>query len=317
MKKDSIEFVAQINGKDVDVKVRKPNAADIREADNYSAKIFRKEVEAGTWLVVEAEKIMRQKNLWNEDMDKRYTEVKKKLLEHEVKIMKRTVALQKGKHGKYDKNTFYGLCIEMRELRAELIDLSNTRSELESKTAEGKANNARINYLIYACTVYSNSGKRIFSSYEDFDVKSVHSEETNDWFQLIIKANEAFQELYFGLRTNINDILPENVWLKKYGFVDDKYHLVNETGHKINIRGELVGENGRPIDSSGNFLDPNGNPYDEDGNYLIEPKPFVDEKGNPIIDDEYKAELAEYKKKLEAWEAKKKKATEKTEQTAE
>lgn len=317
MKKEAIEFVSTIGGKEVDVKVRKPTSTDIKEADSYSAKIFRKEVEAGTWLAVEAEKIMRQKNLWNEEMDKRYTEVKKKLLENEVKIMKRTVALQKGKHGKYDKNTFYGLCLEMRELRAELIDLTNIRSELESKTAEGKANNARINYLIYACTVYSNSGKRIFSSYEDFDAKSVYSEETKDWYDLILKANEGFQELYFGLKNNINDILPENVWLKKYNFVDEKYHLVNESGHRINLRGDLVDESGRTIDAEGNFIDPNGNPYDEDGNYLIEPKPFVDEKGNPIIDDDFKAELAEYKKKLEAWEAKKKKATQKTDEKAE
>lgn len=310
------EFTIKLNGKDVEVGVRLPNATDLKEADNYSAKIFRKEVEAGTWLAVEADKIMRQKNLWNDEMDKRYAELKKKLLENEVKITKRTVALQKGKHGKYDKNTFYGLCLEMRETRSELIDLTSIRSELEAKTAEGKANNARINYLIYACTVYSNSGKRIFSSYEDFDTKSVKSEDTKDWYDLILKANDAFQELYFGLKNNINDLLPENAWLKKYGFVNDEYHLINEKGQAINVKGQLVDKFGRVIDESGNFIDLNGNPYDEDGNYLIEPKPFVDEKGNPIIDDDYKAELAEYKKKLEAWEAKKK-PTEKTEQAAE
>lgn len=310
--KDKNTFTATINGKETEVAVRLPTSEDLREAERYSASIFRKEVEAGTWLASEAEKVMRQRNIWNDDMDKRYSEIKKKLLDNEVKVTRRTANLQKGKHGKYDKNTYYGLCIEMRELRNELINLTSVRSSLEGETAEGKANNARINYLIYASTVYNNSKKRIFSSYEDFDAKSIKSTENADWFEVALQASKIFQELYFGLRTNINDILPENLWLKKYGFVDGEYHLVNEANHRINVNGQLVDEQGRPIDENGNFIDINGNPFDDTEYYLIEPKPFMDEEGEPIIDEEYKADLAEYNKKKEAWETKKKKKEEAT-----
>lgn len=297
---DKNAFVAKVDGKEMEVLVIMPTGTDLKEAEQYAGKVFRKEVEAGTWLMIEAEKIMRQRNIWNDEMDKRYAETKRKLLDNEVKIMKRTVPLQKGKHGQYDKNTYYGLCLEMRELRNELIELTEIRSSLEKETAEGRANNAKINYLMYCSMVYNKSRKRIFSSYEDFEVKSNRTEQNKDWFDLIIKGSNIFQELYFGLQSNISDLLPENLWLKKYGFVDDSYHLVNPEGKRINLKGQLVDENGRPVDENGNLIDINGNPFSEDGSYLIEPKPFIDEKGEPILDDEYKKELEEYKKKLEA-----------------
>jgi hypothetical protein len=302
-------FTKPLDGKDVVIAVRLPNADELKEAERIHAARFQECVNEGIWMNNEIDKILKQRGLWTDEDDKRYTELKKKLLDTELKVTKRTIPMQKGKHGVYDKSTAYGLCLQAREIRGELIELSNKRATLESNTAEAKASNARLNFLIYACTVYDTGGARVYSSYDDYLSFTVRKSVVDEKFDIACAASEAFQELFFGISSNFQDKLFENVFLKKYGFVDGTYHLVDSKSRRINIQGQLVDEAGRPIDESGNFIDVNGVPFAEDGEYLVEPKPFIDDDGKPIIDDEYKAELEAYKKKLADWEAKKKKTT--------
>jgi hypothetical protein len=303
-------FTGKLNGNDVEIAVKTPTAEELREADKIHGKIFTEEFRGGTLISDEIDGELRKRGIWNDELEKKYTDVRKRLLDNEYQLVTRTSSLAKGKHGTYDKNTYYGKALEMRELRNELVNLMSIRSSLDSMTAEGKANNAKHNYLIYACTVYDNSNKRVFPSYEDFLSKSIRTADNEEWFQIALAAAEAFQEIYFGQSSNIQDLLPENQWLKKYGFVDGTYHLVNKDGKRINASGKLVDELGRVIDEEGNFLDANERPFDDTGSYLVEPKPFLDDDGNPVLDDDYKAELDAYKTRLTEWK-KKKSATKK------
>ena len=56
----------------------------------------------------------------------------------------------------------------MRKLRDDLRELISSRTNLDNNTAEGQADNARFNYLVSCCLVYSDNKKGYFNSYEDY-----------------------------------------------------------------------------------------------------------------------------------------------------
>jgi len=94
--------------------------------------------------------------------------------------------------------------------------------------------------------------------------------------------------MLYGLDNNYESNLPENKFLKKYRFIDDKLRLVDKKGRLIDSDGRLVDENGRFIDENGNFVDKYGNKVDAEGDYIVDTQPFLDDEGKPVILDEDK-----------------------------
>jgi hypothetical protein len=104
--------------------------------------------------------------------------------------------------------------------------------------------------------------------------------------EVAILAAQNLANMLYGLDNDYESNLPENKFLKKYRFVDDKLRLVDKKGRLIDAEGRLVNEDGRFIDEEGNFVDKFGNKVDKDGDYVVDPQPFLDENGNPVILDE-------------------------------
>jgi hypothetical protein len=94
--------------------------------------------------------------------------------------------------------------------------------------------------------------------------------------------------MLYGLDNDYESNLPENKFLKKFKFVDDKLRLVDKKGRLIDAEGRLIDESGRFIDEEGNFVDKYGNRVTSDGDYLVDAQPFLDENGNPVILEEDK-----------------------------
>ena len=138
-----------------------------------------------------------------------------------------------------------------------------------------KADNAKFNYLVYACTVYTdNHSKKYFDSYEDYTNRSTSPE--------AITAAQNLANMIYGLEENYDAKLPENKFLKNYKFVDEKLRFINKDGKLVDSEGRLVNEDGRYINDKGELIDKEGNRVDENGEYLIDFTPFLDENGNPI-----------------------------------
>jgi hypothetical protein len=89
--------------------------------------------------------------------------------------------------------------------------------------------------------------------------------------------------MIYGLDNNFEKTLPENKFLHKYKFVDEKLRLIDKQGRLIDAEGRLIDDNGRYIDEQGNYVDKFGNKVDKDGEYVVETEPFLDEEGKPII----------------------------------
>jgi hypothetical protein len=147
--------------------------------------------------------------------------------------------------------------------------------QLADKTAYGQAQNASFDYLISQCVVYNDSGKQYFSSYDDYVARKGDDD-----------ANECAQKFYELLYNRISDdaiqSLPENQFLKEFGFVDDKMRLINDKGQLVDDNGRLVDEDGNWINDEGKKIDFYGNLLDEKGKPILNRKPFT-KAGQPIV----------------------------------
>ena len=158
-------------------------------------------------------------------------------------------------------------------------ELISVRTNLDNHTAEGQADNARFNYLISACLVYSsNKDKKYFKNYEEYLSKAAEP--------IAIKAAQVLANMLYGLDNDYEKKLPENKFLIKYKFVDNKLRLVNKEGKLVDNEGRLIDEFGRFINEKGEYVDKNGNLVDENGDYITDFKPFTDDDGNPIVEDD-------------------------------
>ena len=284
--------------------VRLPAYKVMEEANKLKSKVFRESLDAGDMLRDQLEDILRQKGLWNDHRQMEYDTLRKEILDREYQLQKGGIKLNDAKQ----------LALEMKEKRQRMVDMLSGRSDLDSQTCEGKSENARFNYLFAHSLVYNDDELTPFypNGLEDYVVDMDNP--------IAIKGATEFYYLLSGTE-NLDDKLPENKFLKKFRFVDDKYRLVEKGSNR------LVDREGRYIDEYGNYVeynedgtyfyvDVNGRKLDEQtGNFVVdEPAPFLDDYGNPIIDeDEVTEELVAEEKPPKKKTTRKRRTTKKAE----
>ena len=169
------------------------------------------------------------------------------------------------------------LAEEMSDNRSEFRTLISERTAMDGNTAEGQADNARFNFLVYACTKDAKN-QSIFKSVEEYEDSAIEP--------YALEAARQLAEQLYGLDANYEQTLPENEFLKDYGFVDDKLRRVDDDGRLISVAGEHIDENGRLIewqdDDTFIFVDGDGTKLTEEGEYDIEFSPFLDDSGKPV-----------------------------------
>lgn len=255
-----VKFTATDGETELELAVKRPDRKTLTKANEEAAKSFSDAVRAGFLLSAEIDDYLRKRNMWNDEK-----ESYRKSIEDNIAAGKRKLAAGGIKLSEARK-----VALEMRSLREELRDLISARTELEGRTAEGQAENARLNYLVYASTVYNNDGKLYFKNLDDYYDKAGSD--------VGIKAATHLLELLSGVDVNFEDKLPENQFLKKYKFVDEQGRLINKDGKLIDAEGRLVNENNRFINENNELIDINGNRVDEDGNLLLEFEEFIDDR---------------------------------------
>jgi hypothetical protein len=102
---------------------------------------------------------------------------------------------------------------------------------------------------------------------------------------IAIVGAQNLANMMYGLDSNYESNLPENKFLKKYKFVDDKLRLIDNKGRLVDEEGRLIDENNRFINEAGQYVDKFGSVVDVDGNYVVDFKPFLDDDGNPIQEE--------------------------------
>jgi hypothetical protein len=262
-------FKIKINEKETEFLVKTPSINDQREAQKVYNQAFTDAIKSKCVVRAKMDELLEDQGLWNQDKQIKFTKLQQDILDSERKLAKGGISLKEAKE----------IAIQMKKDREEIRSLISVRTSLDNHSAEGQADNARFNYLVSSCLVYNDSNKQpYFSNMEDYLNRS------NE--EVAIVAAQHLASMLYGLDNDYELNLPENKFLKKFKFIDEKLRYINKQGQLTDADGRLVDENGRYVDDKGNFVDKFGNRVDKDGEYVVEYKPFLDEDGNPIILEE-------------------------------
>lgn len=267
------------DGQEIELKFIEPTAAILSEASKIYSKTFTELLESGSLLRKKLAENLRKQGLWSDEQQEELDTLQRNIVEKEHQLHKGGIKLSDAKE----------LALSIQKDRARQGELLASYNEYDNMTVEGQADNARFNYLVYACTVYSKTGKQYFESYDEFV-------SYKDPVAFIAAAK--YGKEYYNLDDNYQLSLPENQFLKKFKFVDDDLRLINKEGKLVNEDGELINEFGNRVDEEGHIIDNFGFVREEDGSFADESSPFLDDDGNPVtVDSEAKPKPKRGRKK--------------------
>jgi hypothetical protein len=255
------------DGKEVKLVVKAPTTGISSRSDRIRAKVWTECVQDGIMTKKELARFMREKGIWDDQKDAEQLEIGQKLVELEQKLF-----IKKGRSSKVKAEEGKKLALQMRILRLRLRELVSERVSLENNTAEALADNAKFDFLVSACTYYENDQK-VYNSLEEY-INSSNSE-------IAFTAASALASMLYNLDQGFESRLPENKFLKMFGFCDDELSLVDTEGHRVDLQGRKINERGQLINDEGVVMDSAGNLLDEDGNY-VPTVTYVDNKGKKI-----------------------------------
>ena len=195
MSEDS--FVMDIDGKKTEFIVKNPSFKDQREAQKIYNQAFSDAVKSGCIVRGRLNDLLKEQGLWDDAKEMKLNTLQHEILGHEQTLAKGGISLQRAR----------GVAMEMRKIREDLRELISSRTNLDNNTAEGQADNARFNYLVSACLVYSDNKKSYFSSYEDYLNRSADP--------VAIKGAQLLATRLYGLDDSYEQNLPENKFLKE------------------------------------------------------------------------------------------------------
>jgi hypothetical protein len=258
------KFTVEVDGAPVALAVVSPTPRDQLAATNVYNRAFREAVTpsdggAGALVRAKLESVLRAQNLWDDAKQTRYEELRRTILSGERRLEEGGIKLSAARV----------VALDMGRARLELRRLTVDRNRLDEVTAEAQAEQARFNFYVAACTVYDPSGKKYYKDTDDFL--------TREGDVVAAAAPAQLAKLLYGLEDDYEQKLPENKFLLKYKFVDEKLRLIDKQGKFVDEEGRPVDEFGRLVNGAGELVDAEGNLLTEDGDYKVEFKGFEDD----------------------------------------
>lgn len=263
--------VEEGNGKKVKLAVRQAQYQDYEESDQvYATKVASLVKESSPrrkmLLRSDVDKFLRANGVWTEDDENAVSKLREEIDANLAKLSKGGIKRSEGRQ----------LALEITDKRREIVRMMSKRQVFDDVTIESMAENEKVDYLIYCCTVYADSGSNYWDSFED-----MKNDKLSDAYR---RASVIVAEGVYNIDPNFERNLPENKWLHRFGYVDDELNYVDpKTGERVSRDGRPVKELEAEIEEMVKKANAN----------LTEEAPFLDdETGEPIIFEE-KAETKE------------------------
>jgi hypothetical protein len=258
-------------GYDMIVGIKQPTNQQLKDADIQRAKVWNKAFKEGVMTKAEVDKVMRDRGLWDNSKAELEESLTKQILELEKRLYrgdgKSKPKLSDGRK----------IAIEMKNKRIQLRDLISDRLSLDENTVESLADNARFDYLVYACAYNVETEERIFSSYEDYNNRGASAE--------AVAAAQLLAQMVYNLDEDYEDQLPENKFLNKFNLINEEGLLVDpKTNNLIDINGKKINKSGHYLDDQNNRIDIDGDRLDSEGYYELV------EYDNDLVDEPPKSE---------------------------
>ena len=196
-------FVSQDSaGNEVTLRLVKPNQKILQDSNFVSKQAFSKALRNGILTNDEAQRIMKENNLWTDEDEKKNTEWRAQVKELEDIL----------EEGKPSREVGLATVAKLQGLRNQLSDLNLKFTSITDNTAETIAGEAKLHYWAAHCVVYNDSGKKVFPKGVDEFLERGDEQIARDSFK---EAMLAHYEYAYGIKmpTNFIDELAENKWL--------------------------------------------------------------------------------------------------------
>ncbi len=265
--KNKIEVKVKKGDREVKLAVLRPNYQVRQAAERVKNRAFRESVEGGALVRAGIDKVMRDQKLWDDNKEKEFKELREKIRAGEEKLAKGKMRLADARK----------VALDIRADRRKISLLSMDRNALDQHTAEAQAENVQFNYQLALSVVYGEAadsreeGDPYWPTYEAF-----LATETDPAFG---PTGRALSALVYGSEEDFLAKLPENKFLKKYGYANDKFQLVDKQKRLIDEEGRLINDKGFLVNDKGEAVDDKGNLLADDG-FLAEQGEFFDDDGN-------------------------------------
>lgn len=243
MAKNKVEVKSKDkDGNEVVVYVVRPDYEAEKASQRYQAKTFKEALDSKSYILrAKLDSYLKEEGFWDDKKQSEMEEILNTLSDNLGKLKKGGIKLSEARK----------LAIDVRRARAKLNTLMAERRALDANTCEGQAENAKFDYLVANC-ILNDKQEKVFNSIEEYK----NSEEP-----FAYDAASAFADLYYDLDSDWEAKLPENEFLKKFGFVDDKLRLVNKEGKQVDVEGNELSVEEEKVDAQP-FLDDDGNPVE-------------------------------------------------------
>lgn len=275
--KTRLKTVFKVKDGDAEVEyaVRRPTPKEMTEGQKVYNRTFKEAIDSHAIVRAKLDHILRTQNLWDDEKQSQQERLNADILEQE-KLLGRGYRLDGNVKVTLKMSEARQVAIRLRQLRWELRELLSTRSQMDGLTAEAQADNARFNYYVSRCMVYNQGDRAGTPVFKDTDDYLEHASEPRAYQG----AGHLMSLLFGGSDPDWEKKLPENKFLIKYKFVDEKLRLVNKDGKLIDAEGRLINEEGRYVNEKGEYVNRKGERIDENGDFVFEDAVcFIDDMG--------------------------------------
>lgn len=257
---------------DLEYAARRPTPAEEQEAAVVYHRTWRRSAESGDYILRQRLfDVLRKQGMWDDEKQKDLDAIDARLAASEKRLNGGGIKLTEAKK----------LALEMAADRSKREQLMLTYVNYDEHTVEDQAQNAQFDLLCSKCIVDNEKGAPVFKSVEDYQARKAE--------EVALEGTKQLMKLLYPETNDWRKKLPENRFLLKFKFVDERLRLVNKEGHLVDADGRLVDEKGRfvkYVDGAQVYCDRDGNTVNEDGEAVVDARPFLDDDGNPVEAEE-------------------------------
>ncbi len=143
---------------DVKYAVVSPSVEQKRNADIHKSVTFGKLARAGVMFRESLFKVLREGGVWNDDKETLHESIREAIRD----------GLAKLEDGKLTEDEAKSVAEGIKSSRQALNVLLADYFKNDEYTVEGMSEQAKFQFLVSQCTIYDDSGKKVFASLEDF-----------------------------------------------------------------------------------------------------------------------------------------------------
>jgi hypothetical protein len=139
------------------IQIRYPKVEENRLADWEYSKVFQQAILDGIPTIREMETLIKERKLWTQEDDDKIQKLRDDIDAQMVLLSKME-----------SDNAIAQVTVKIEELREKLFALQQEKQKYFNNTAEAKADEAKMSFLIHKCTHNADGNRAIWKTYDDF-----------------------------------------------------------------------------------------------------------------------------------------------------